>query len=291
MNERRPNPDELLATVSALEEKKRRGRLKIFLGATAGVGKTYAMLSEARTLRAQGHDVVIGLVETHGRAETAALLEGLERLPLKEVAYQGKTFQDFDLDAALARRPVLLLVDELAHSNVAGLRHQKRWQDIEELIAAGINVYSTVNVQHLESLNDQIVRLTGVQVWETVPDRVIADADEVELVDIPTSSSGGCVPARSIKARTRSAQPSISFGARISSRCVSSRCAKQRRASNRSCRPCAAEKAQLSRCASPSECWCASAPTRWRPWSCAPQHDSRRQCTPTGPRSTWKHRV
>jgi two-component system sensor histidine kinase KdpD len=185
MNERRPNPDELLATVSALEEKKRRGRLKIFLGATAGVGKTYAMLSEARTLRAQGHDVVIGLVETHGRAETAALLEGLERLPLKEVAYQGKTFQDFDLDAALARRPVLLLVDELAHSNVPGLRHQKRWQDIEELIAAGINVYSTVNVQHLESLNDQIVRLTGVQVWETVPDRVIADADEVELVDIP----------------------------------------------------------------------------------------------------------
>ena len=185
MNEERPDPDRLLAAVSAFEEKRRRGRLKIFLGANAGVGKTYAMLSEARTLRAQGHDVVIGLVETHGRSETAALLDGLERLPLKEVAYQGKTFQDFDLDAALARRPVLLIVDELAHSNVPGLRHQKRWQDIEELIAAGINVYSTVNVQHLESLNDQIVRLTGVQVWETVPDRVIADADEVELVDIP----------------------------------------------------------------------------------------------------------
>ena len=185
MNERRPDPDILLAAVSASEEKRRRGRLKIFLGATAGVGKTYAMLSEARTLRAQGHEVVIGLIETHGRGETAALLEGLERLPLKEVAYQGKIFQDFDLDAALARRPVLLLVDELAHSNVPGLRHQKRWQDIEDLIAAGINVYSTVNVQHLESLNDQIVRLTGVQVWETVPDRVIADADEVELVDIP----------------------------------------------------------------------------------------------------------
>src|SRR5882672_27626 len=156
MSEGRPDPDELLAAVSASEEKRRRGRLKIFLGANAGVGKTYAMLSEARTLRAQGHDVVIGLVERHGRSETAALAEGLERLPLKDVAYQGKAFQDFNLEAALARRPVLLLVDELAHSNVAGLRHQKRWQDIEELIAAGINVYTTVNVQHLESLNDQI---------------------------------------------------------------------------------------------------------------------------------------
>ncbi|HZF15471.1 MAG TPA: sensor histidine kinase KdpD [Steroidobacteraceae bacterium] len=185
MSEGRPDPDELLAAVSASEEKRRRGRLKIFLGANAGVGKTYAMLSEARTLRAQGHDVVIGLVETHGRSETAALAEGLERLPLKDVAYQGKAFQDFNLEAALARRPVLLLVDELAHSNVAGLRHQKRWQDIEELIAAGINVYTTVNVQHLESLNDQIARLTGVQVWETVPDRVVAAADAVELVDVP----------------------------------------------------------------------------------------------------------
>ncbi len=185
MTEGRPDPDKLLAAVSASEKKRRRGRLKIFLGANAGVGKTYAMLSEAQTLRAQGHDVVVGFVETHGRSETAALIEGLEQLPRKDVTYQDKAFQDFDLAAALKRHPVLLLVDELAHSNVPGLRHQKRWQDIEELIGAGINVYTTVNVQHLESLNDQIVRLTGVQVWETVPDRVVADADEVELIDVP----------------------------------------------------------------------------------------------------------
>jgi len=185
MNEGRPDPDRLLAAISASEERQRRGRLKIFLGATAGVGKTYAMLSEAKTLRSQGVDVVIGLLETHGRAETAALAEGLERLPLKDVAYRDKTFQEFDLDAALARRPALLLVDELAHTNIPGLRHQKRWQDVAELVAAGTNVYTTVNVQHLESLNDQITRLTGVQVWETVPDGVIAAADDVELVDIP----------------------------------------------------------------------------------------------------------
>jgi two-component system sensor histidine kinase KdpD len=183
--EKRPDADALLAAVSAAEERKHRGRLKIFLGASAGVGKTYAMLSEARALRAQGQEVVIGLIETHGRKETAELAEGFETLPRKDVTYRDKTFQDFHLDAALARRPALLLLDELAHSNVPGLRHQKRWQDVEELIGAGINVYTTVNVQHLESLNDQIVRLTGVQVWETVPDRIIAEADEVELVDIP----------------------------------------------------------------------------------------------------------
>jgi two-component system sensor histidine kinase KdpD len=181
----RPDPDALLAALKADEARAARGRLKIFLGANAGVGKTYAMLQEARGLAAQGTEVVAGLIETHGRAATEALLHDFEVLPRRQVEHRGTTLHEFDLDAALARRPRLLLVDELAHTNAPGSRHAKRWQDVEELIASGIDVYTTVNVQHLESLNDQVVRLTGVQVWETVPDRIIAEADEVELIDIP----------------------------------------------------------------------------------------------------------
>ncbi|MEP6897434.1 MAG: histidine kinase, partial [Rhodanobacter sp.] len=150
-------------------------RLKVFLGAAPGVGKTYAMLSAARELKRQGVDVVVGLVETHGRAETAALLEGLEILPRRTVRYPtsggaDREFTEFDLDAALARKPAVLLVDELAHSNLPGGRHERRWQDIAELLDAGIEVYSALNVQHLESLNDQVRRITGVAVRETVPD-------------------------------------------------------------------------------------------------------------------------
>ena len=143
------------------------------------------MLGEARELRAQGVDVVVGLVETHGRAETEALLEGLERLSRRTMAYRGAHLQEFDLDAALKRHPSLILVDELAHTNVEGSRHPKRWQDIEELLDAGIGVYTTLNVQHLESLNDVVERITGIRVWETVPDKVLEEADEVELVDLP----------------------------------------------------------------------------------------------------------
>ena len=188
MSEARPDPDALLARVQREEAKAQRGKLKIFFGATAGVGKTYGMLEEARRRKAAGEDVVVGYVEPHGRAETEALLEGLEQLPYLKVAYRGATLREFDLDAALARKPALLLVDELAHSNPVEAepapRHAKRWQDIEEALDAGIDVYTTVNVQHIESLNDIVAGITGVRMQETVPDVVFETAHEVELVDI-----------------------------------------------------------------------------------------------------------
>src|SRR6267143_1597101 len=185
----RPDPDALLARVQSEEAKAKRGKLKVFFGATAGVGKTYAMLEDARALKARGVDVVVGYVEPHGRAETEALLEGLERLPYRHVAYRGAALRDFDLDAALARKPQILLVDELAHSNpLEGEprpRHAKRWQDVEELLEAGIAVHTTVNVQHVESLNDIVAGITGVRMQETVPDSVFERADEVVMIDTP----------------------------------------------------------------------------------------------------------
>jgi two-component system sensor histidine kinase KdpD len=185
----RPDPDALLARVQREEAKAKRGKLKVFFGATAGVGKTYAMLEGARALKAGGVAVVVGYVEAHGRAETEALLEGLERLPYRHVAYRGAALRDFDLDAALARKPQILLVDELAHSNpLEGEprpRHAKRWQDVEELLEAGIAVHTTVNVQHVESLNDIVAGITGVRMQETVPDSVFERADEVVMIDTP----------------------------------------------------------------------------------------------------------
>jgi two-component system sensor histidine kinase KdpD len=181
----RPDPDALLRKVQAEEARENRAKLKVFFGAAPGVGKTYAMLSEARERSGEGVDLVVGVVETHGRSETAALTEGLEILPRKELAYAGQFFPEFDLDAALARRPGLILVDELAHTNVMGSRHAKRWQDVMELLDAGVDVYTTMNVQHLESLKDVVAQITGVTVRENVPDTVMARADEVELVDLP----------------------------------------------------------------------------------------------------------
>ncbi|ATG91671.1 sensor histidine kinase [Methylomonas koyamae] len=181
----RPDPDALLARVERDQARAKRGRLKIFFGAAAGVGKTFAMLLAARERRADNLDVVVGVVETHGRKETQALLAGLETLPLRRIDYKGTVLHEFDLDAALKRRPAIILVDELAHSNVPGCRHPKRWQDIHELLEAGIDVYTALNVQHLESLNDDIGQISGIRVWETVPDTVFEDADEVELVDLP----------------------------------------------------------------------------------------------------------
>lgn len=189
MAESRPDPDELLSRVRSDERRARRGRLRIFFGATAGVGKTYAMLEAAHRARASGIDVVVGYVEPHGRADTERLLVGLERIPTLAMHYRGIVLQAFDLDAALARRPAILLVDELAHSNPLGAapapRHPKRWQDIDEILGAGIDVWSTVNVQHLESLNDVVAQITGARQRETLPDRVFDEADEVELIDLP----------------------------------------------------------------------------------------------------------
>jgi two-component system sensor histidine kinase KdpD len=181
----RPDPDALLDKIQRDEEKRQRGRLKVFFGASAGVGKTFAMLQAARRRREEGVDVVIGLVETHGRKETLALIEGLDTIAPATIEYRGRQLAEFDLDATLARKPELVLVDELAHSNVQGSRHLKRWQDVQELLDAGIDVYTTVNVQHLESLNDIVGQITGIRVWETVPDRVFDLADEVTLVDLP----------------------------------------------------------------------------------------------------------
>jgi two-component system sensor histidine kinase KdpD len=183
--EHRPDPDALLAQVEAEERRKGRGKLKVFFGYAAGVGKTYAMLEAARRRKAEGVDVVAGYVETHGRAETDALLEGLEVIPRRQAEYRGASFQEMDLDAVLARKPQLALVDELAHTNAPGSRHPKRWQDVEELLAAGVDVYTTLNVQHLESLNDVIAQITGIVVRETVPDSVLDEATEIALVDLP----------------------------------------------------------------------------------------------------------
>src|SRR6267378_4321715 len=185
MAEQRPDPDVLLARVQRDEAKRKRGRLKIFFGAAAGVGKTYAMLLAAREKRAEGLVVVIGIVETHKRADTAALLEGLEILPARTIEYRGAQLREFDLDAALKRCPTLIIVDEFAHTSAPGSRHPKRWNDVEELLDAGIDVYTALNVQHLESLNDVVGGITGVRVQETVPDTVFDRADEVELVDLP----------------------------------------------------------------------------------------------------------
>ena len=183
--DQRPDPDALLARVQRDDARKQRGRLKIFFGAAPGVGKSYAMLEAARAQKTAGVDVVVGYIELHGRRETEALLEGLEVLPAQSLEHRGMTLAEFDLDAALARAPQLIVVDELAHSNHPGARHPKRWMDVEELLGAGIDVYTTVNVQHVESLNDVVAQITGVAVKETVPDRVFDAADEVELVDLP----------------------------------------------------------------------------------------------------------
>ena len=184
----RPDPDALLAHIQAEEAQQQRGKLKIFFGAAAGVGKTYAMLDEARARRAEGIDVVAGVIVTHGRAETEALVAGLELLPLQKITYRDHTLSEFDLDGALRRRPALLLVDELAHTNAPGSRHPKRWQDVLELLDAGINVYATVNVQHLESLNDVVAQITQVVVRETIPDSILERADEVKLIDVSSDT-------------------------------------------------------------------------------------------------------
>lgn len=187
MNETRPNPEELLRKINEEELENQRGKLKIFFGYAAGVGKTYAMLDAAHAAKKAGVDVVVGYIEPHTRPETLALLDGLELLPKLKVKYKGITLKEFDLDGALERKPELILVDELAHTNAHGLRHKKRYSDIEELLSAGIDVYTTVNVQHIESLNDIIASITHVVVKERVPDRFFNDAFQVELIDIEPS--------------------------------------------------------------------------------------------------------
>jgi two-component system, OmpR family, sensor histidine kinase KdpD len=185
MPNERPDPDELLRRLAEEEKQKKRGKLTIFFGAAPGVGKTYTMLEGARAELAEKRDVLVGVVETHGRFETAALLVGLEVLPRRKISYRGVEVEEFDLDAALERRPALILMDELAHTNAESSRHPKRWQDVEELLDAGMDVFATMNVQHVESLNDVVAQITGVIVRETVPDSVLERAHEIKLVDLP----------------------------------------------------------------------------------------------------------
>ncbi len=184
----RPTPEQMLARIrsdaSDTQSASPEGKLRLFFGYAAGVGKTYAMLQAAQALKREGHDVVIGYVEPHARPETQALTAGLEALPHLDVSYRSSMLQEFDLDAALTRKPEYVLVDELAHTNAPGSRHAKRWQDVEELLAAGINVLSTLNVQHVESLNDIVAEISGVQVRETVPDAILQRADEITLIDV-----------------------------------------------------------------------------------------------------------
>jgi two-component system sensor histidine kinase KdpD len=179
----RRDPDEILAEIKR-SESSGRGRLKVFLGFAAGVGKTFEMLNEANRRRARGQDVVIGVVETHGRQGTAEQLGDLEVIPCKQIEYRGTTVREMNLDAIIERHPASVLIDELAHTNAPGCAHDKRWKDVERLLDLGINVLTTMNVQHLESLTDTIHAATGIWVRETVPDRILHDADEVQLVDI-----------------------------------------------------------------------------------------------------------
>ena len=184
----RPDPDELLDRIKEEEKVKdrKKGYLKIFLGYVAGVGKTYRMLSEARILNSNGQDVVIGLAETHGRVETEELLKDLEIVPKKQIEYGGILIDELDVGKILERNPKFVMIDELAHTNVPGSLHSKRYHDVEEILDAGITVYTTLNVQHIESLKDIIYQITGVEVRETVPDRIIEIADKIEIVDLPT---------------------------------------------------------------------------------------------------------
>ena len=185
MDNQRPNPDELLEQIRKEEKAKSGGKLKIFFGYAAGVGKTYSMLEAAREQASANVDIVVGYVQPHARPETEAIMLGMELLPLKEVEYKGIKLKEFDLDAALARKPAVIIVDEFAHTNAPGLRHTKRWQDVEELLDAGISVYTTLNVQQLESLNDIVAKISSIAVRETIPDTVFDKADEIELVDLP----------------------------------------------------------------------------------------------------------
>ncbi len=179
--EARPEPEALLASAARTQ----RGQLKIFLGAAPGVGKTFAMLEEARRRIAEGVDVLAAVIETHGRAETEAMLRDIPVLPRRPVYYQNRILSELDVDGLIARRPKIALIDELAHTNAPDSRQEKRWQDVMEVLAAGIDVYTTLNVQHIETLNDTVARITGVRVRETVPDRVFEAADEIELIDLP----------------------------------------------------------------------------------------------------------
>ena len=183
-NDNRPDPDEILAAIKKDEELSKRGKLKIFFGMCAGVGKTYTMLKTAQAEKSKGSDIIIGYIETHNRKETSDLLEGLELVPRRSYEYKSTPVYEMDLDAIIARKPHIVLVDELAHTNAPESRHAKRYQDVQEILENGINVYTTLNVQHLESRSDTVSQITGIIVRETLPDEIFENADDIEVIDL-----------------------------------------------------------------------------------------------------------
>ena len=203
VNDNRPDPDELLVSLKLEEEKSKRGKLKIFFGMCAGVGKTYTMLQSAQAEKLKGNDIIIGYVETHNRQETAELVAGFELIPRKTYKYKTTTVQEMDLDSIITRNPKIVLVDELAHANAPGSRHTKRFQDVLDILDNGINVYTTVNVQHLESRSDTVAQITGIIVRETIPDEIFETADEIEIIDLtPEGTTPKTFRWQSIYSRT-----------------------------------------------------------------------------------------
>ena len=288
--EQRPSPEALLK--AARREEGRQGKLKIFVGAAPGVGKTYEMLQEARARLKDGVDVAVGVVETHGRKETQALLEGLEVIPRRHLDYKGRMLEEMDLDALLARQPKLALVDELAHTNAPGSRHPKRYLDVEELLSNGIDVYTTLNIQHIESLNDVVAQITGIRVRETVPDSILDRADDIELVDITPDDLIQRLKEGKVyvpeQARGRLSTTSLPC---TSTRCASLRCVAPPSGSTSSCG------ARCKRAPSPgrwqpgSAFWFVSARIQGRPTSFATPSASPTACTPLGRRYGWKVRA
>ncbi|EHL71182.1 histidine kinase [Cloacibacillus evryensis] len=279
---KRPSPEELLSRLKDQREKEE-GTLKIFFGYAAGVGKTYAMLEAARRAKSQGIDVAVGYIEPHTRPETMALLEGLETLPVRSVGYRGLKLDEFDLDGALARHPKLILVDELAHTNAPGSRHVKRYQDIKELLRAGIDVYTTVNVQHIESLNDIVASITGVTVAERVPDDVFDRAELIEVIDLEPDDLIERIESGKVYKNERAKRALGGFFTKkTSAPCARSRCAAPptSRAGRRWRRAAASMPASMCSPVSPPP-----PPTRR---SSGRRRVSRRPFTAASRRSTWK---
>jgi two-component system sensor histidine kinase KdpD len=281
--EQRPSPEALLE--AARREDSRAGRLKIFVGAAPGVGKTYEMLQSAHAKVKGGADVVVGVVETHGRAETEALLQGLEVIPRKRIGYKDQAIDEMDLDALIARRPQIALVDELAHTNAPGSRHPKRYLDVDELLSHGIDVYTAVNIQHIESLNDVVAQITHVRVRETVPDSVFDHADAIELIDLtPDDLIQRLKEGRSMFPNRLSGLLSIIFRREISRLCESSHCDAPRNGWMSSylliCRPTQF----LDRGPRANASWSASAKIRDRRGLFATPSGSRTGCMRPGPR-------
>jgi hypothetical protein len=282
----RPDPDALLAQLREEDLDVQRGKLRIYFGSSAGVGKTFAMLSAAQRAKRAGLDVLVGVVETHGRKETMELQADLKLLPLRKVPYRGQVLLELDIDAALAAKPDVLLVDELAHSNAPGSRHPKRWQDVQELLDAGIDVWTALNVQHLESLNGTVGSITGIRVNETVPDTVLDSADELILVD---------VTAEELLARLQNAPPKTSSARAICLHCARLPCGERLNTSAMTCAatvPGNINSPAMARAhrpgTLPEPCWCVLVRTKAQNMRCVVQQGWLDNSMSVGMQPMWR---